>query len=711
MANEFIIKNGYFSQGNSNITGSLAVTGGVTASLQGTASWATNSISASYATTASYVSNAVSASYSTTASYADTASYINPLTQNVIITGSLSQGDGAETIGSYSHAEGDSTEALSDWSHAEGSHTITGWRAFTVTSVVAGLITISDNIDYSSAFTSGQLILDNASNIYTYNSISYLAPNFTIQLNDISVNTAYVVADLAVLNSTYANTPMGDNSHAEGSGTVALGEYSHAEGASTRATGAGSHAEGKITTASGGGSHAEGDHTIAYGSAAHVEGYYTTASGDYSHAEGRSTIASGSYSHAEGQNTIASGSYSHAEGKGTVTSGPYSHAEGYYTVAIGDGAHAEGANTTATADNSHAEGLYTVATGKYQHVQGQYNISSSKQSAFIVGNGTSDLNRSNLIFASGSTVQITGSLGVTGGVTASLQGTASYATTALTASNALTASYVNPLTQDVIITGSLNVTSNITGSGLLITGSTSTDLVRITQTGAGNAFVVEDSTNPDLSPFTIDNTGNVGIGIAPSISYKLYVSASTTPAIRGESSGNGVEGVGYIGVVGAGSTVGVQGTHDGSGNGVFGWNYYGAGNGVKGQAINGIGVLGYGGTYGGRFECVSNSSPIGVYGYVTDTESGTGDYIAGKFEAAGPTNKYSVQLLDGTEGTGKVLVSQTSDGKANWSTKLSGSYEITGSLAVSGSVIGQSGNTISSDALVQASLLYLSNNF
>jgi hypothetical protein len=261
------------------------------------------------------------------------------------------------------------------------------------------------------------------------------------------------------------------------------------------------------------------------------------------------------------------------------------------------------------------------------------------------------------------------------------------------------------------ISGSLNVTRNITGSALLITGSTTTDLVRITQTGTGNAFVVEDSTNPDSSSFTIDNAGNVGIGIAPNPSYKLYVSASVTPAIKVQSSNNGIEASGYIGVVGSGATVGVQGTIDGVGTGVFGWNYYGTGTGVRGQAINGIGVSGAGGVYGGKFECVSNSSPIGVYGYVTDDESGTGDYIAGKFEAAGPSNKYSLQLLDGTQGTGKVLVSQTADGKANWSTKLSGSYEITGSLAISGSVKSQSGNTISSDALVQASLLYLSNNF
>lgn len=42
MANEFKIKNGFFSEGNSNITGSLNVSQGITGSLLGTASWAVN---------------------------------------------------------------------------------------------------------------------------------------------------------------------------------------------------------------------------------------------------------------------------------------------------------------------------------------------------------------------------------------------------------------------------------------------------------------------------------------------------------------------------------------------------------------------------------------------------------------------------------------------------------------------------------------------
>ena len=49
MANEFKIKNGFFSEGNSNITGSLNVSAGITGSLLGTASYATQALSASWA--------------------------------------------------------------------------------------------------------------------------------------------------------------------------------------------------------------------------------------------------------------------------------------------------------------------------------------------------------------------------------------------------------------------------------------------------------------------------------------------------------------------------------------------------------------------------------------------------------------------------------------------------------------------------------------
>ena len=63
---------------------------------------------------------------------------------------------------------------------------------------------------------------------------------------------------------------------------------------------------------------------------------------------------------------------------------------------------------------------------------------------------------------------------------------------------------------NTIITGNLTV-SGITGT-TWFSGNSSSDLVRVTQTGSGNAFVVEDNTNPDSSPFVIDVSGNTGIG-------------------------------------------------------------------------------------------------------------------------------------------------------------------------------------------------------
>ena len=254
-----------------------------------------------------------------------------------------------------------------------------------------------------------------------------------------------------------------------------------------------------------------------------------------------------------------------------------------------------------------------------------------------------------------------------------------------------------PFTGSAQITGSLAVTGS-----LFITGSTTTDLVRITQTGTGNAFVVEDSANPDTSSFTISNAGNVGIGTAPDTQYKLYAIGGNSAAIAGGGAG--------IGVQGSGTVTGVYGYVDGNlVRGVFGTNLYGIGTnaiGVEGSAINGVGVKGTGGVYGGQFSVANdNGSPIGVYASVAGGENGngTGVYIGGKFEAplsdngpggAGYTG-YAVQLLDGSQGAGKVLVSQTADGKANWSTQLSGSYGITGSLRVTAGITGSLQGTAS----------------
>jgi hypothetical protein len=54
--------------------------------------------------------------------------------------------------------------------------------------------------------------------------------------------------------------------------------------------------------------------------------------------------------------------------------------------------------------------------------------------------------------------------------------------------------------------------NNSSVSGLIVSGSSSAHMLRVTQTGTGSALVVEDSANPDSTPFIVTADGRVGIG-------------------------------------------------------------------------------------------------------------------------------------------------------------------------------------------------------
>jgi hypothetical protein len=62
-------------------------------------------------------------------------------------------------------------------------------------------------------------------------------------------------------------------------------------------------------------------------------------------------------------------------------------------------------------------------------------------------------------------------------------------------------------------------------NNIVITGTSGSSILRITQTGTGNALTVEDETNPDSSPFVVDANGSVGIGTS-SPNFKLQVVGS-----------------------------------------------------------------------------------------------------------------------------------------------------------------------------------------
>jgi hypothetical protein len=244
------------------------------------------------------------------------------------------------------------------------------------------------------------------------------------------------------------------------------------------------------------------------------------------------------------EGNIASGPGSHAEGSATTASGEYSHAEGDFTQATGNYSHAEGQNTMtlASAQYSHAEGNNTIAAANHQHVQGQWNITSSIPAAFIVGNGTDNGNRSNLIYAHDSIVEITGSLNVSGGITGSLFGTASYVSgsvftntnPALSASYALTASHALngggsstptfPYTGSAIISGSLIVTGSTT-STLGFTGS-----LFGTSSWATNALTSSYFRGPGSATISDDGSNNLSI-----VANRVFITGSNSVLIRGDN--------------------------------------------------------------------------------------------------------------------------------------------------------------------------------
>ena len=195
-----------------------------------------------------------------------------------------------------------------------------------------------------------------------------------------------------------------------GSGSFANGAYSHTEGLSVSASGNYSHAEGRYTIAKADYSHTEGYGNISSGSDSHAEGRQNVSYGRYSHAEGQNTSTYGEASHAEGFGTVASGNWAHAEGIYATANGTFSHAEGDTTVAFGSASHAEGRSTVAYGAGSHAEGIGTIASGSYQTAVGSYNKQNNTTSLFVIGDGTSEGSRKDVMRVSSSMVQITGSL-------------------------------------------------------------------------------------------------------------------------------------------------------------------------------------------------------------------------------------------------------------------------------------------------------------
>jgi hypothetical protein len=89
--------------------------------------------------------------------------------------------------------------------------------------------------------------------------------------------------------------------------------------------------------------------------------------------------------------------------------------------------------------------------------------------------------------------------------------------------------------EDAFLTGNASVTGSVTAKSAIVTDNSSSDAVRITQTGSGNALLVEDSASPDATPFVVKADGKVGVGTT-SPATKFEISESGNPELRITSS-------------------------------------------------------------------------------------------------------------------------------------------------------------------------------
>jgi len=92
------------------------------------------------------------------------------------------------------------------------------------------------------------------------------------------------------------------------------------------------------------------------------------------------------------------------------------------------------------------------------------------------------------------------------------------------------------------IAGNVVIGGTVTSAGITSTGpsvisvNSTSDALRITQTGTGNALVVEDSANPDSSPFVVDASGNVVLGNTTATTIYGF-----SPQLQVLSAGNGYQ--------------------------------------------------------------------------------------------------------------------------------------------------------------------------
>lgn len=192
-------------------------------------------------------------------------------------------------------------------------------------------------------------------------------------------------------------------------GVVTLGDHAFVAGVENVAAGYASVASGYDNVAAGNFSAVFGRHNKV-GYAGLVSGFNNTAIGNGSAAFGYHNKVDGNQCYAMGNTNITSGDNNHLKGNSNTVSGSHNHVDGRSNTVSGSHNKVSGdANTVDDGSLNDVSGRLHEVTGSLNVVRGNNNIASGNQvvlgrynkpesdKILIIGNGTSDNNRSNIL--------------------------------------------------------------------------------------------------------------------------------------------------------------------------------------------------------------------------------------------------------------------------------------------------------------------------
>ena len=235
----------------------------------------------------------------------------------------------------------------------------------------------------------------------------------------------------------------------------------------------------------------------------------------------------------------ANGDYSLGIGKGTTANGENSVSSGETTVANGKNSFVGGYYSQTDTENSFAFGEYLKAEAKNQAVFGRYNLADTA-ALFLVGNGTSENDRSNLLALKADSFDVNTALNVKGAIKASGASDNTLTLGSATAGEygAITvygekgkAVFSASKTGDVDIAGKTHIADALTTDGAFAAPNIGADETGVTTT---LDFKIQTASKDPIAEFSTD-----GIDFAKALSAKAGISTKSVDATGSITSATG----------------------------------------------------------------------------------------------------------------------------------------------------------------------------